>query len=142
MAKTKAAGAANDLLIELLTEELPPKALSTFDLNFHSAIFEGLGKLGFVARTSEAKPFATPRRLATLVRDVLAIAPDRTTEVSGPPVNAPDAAVSGFAKKHGVTVYDLARRDGPKAAVYVARVHTKGAKLEAALPGILSDALK
>ena len=142
MAKTKTADPAESLLIELLSEELPPKALSIFDLNFRGAIFEQLVKLGFVAATTVPRHFATPRRLAVLVPGVLAAAPDRTNEVSGPPVNAPDAAVAGFAKKQGVAISDLAKRDGPKGAVYVARVYTRGAKLEAVLAGILSEALK
>jgi glycyl-tRNA synthetase beta chain len=142
MAKAKAAARAESLLIELQTEELPPKALSTFDVNFRSSIFEDLVKLGFVPATTAPKSFATPRRLATLVPRVRATAPDRTSEASGPPVNAPDAAVAGFARKHGVAVSDLARRDTPKGAVFVARVHTPGARLDAVLAGILNAALK
>jgi glycyl-tRNA synthetase beta chain len=142
MAKTKTATPAEPLLIELLTEELPPKALSTFDLSFHSAVFEHLVKLGFVAATAAPRSFATPRRLAVLIPGVLAAAPDRTTEVSGPPVNAPDAAVAGFAKKQGVAVADLVKRETPKGEFYIARVHSKGARLEAVLAGIVNDALK
>jgi glycyl-tRNA synthetase beta chain len=143
MAKAKSTAPAESLLIELLTEELPPKSLRQFAFSFCTTIRDHLVKPGFVAATTaDYRSFATPRRLAVLVPRVRATAPDRTTEVSGPPVNAPDAAVVGFARKHGVAVSDLARRDTPKGAVFVARIHTPGARLDTALPGILNAALK
>jgi len=52
------------LLIELLTEELPPKALSKLGAAFSSVIVNGLQTRGFLEDTSVATAYATPRRLA------------------------------------------------------------------------------
>jgi len=143
MAKAKAAPAGDNLLIELLTEELPPKALATLARAFADEVFNGLVQHQLKPRTFEGrKIFATPRRLATFIPDVLTAAPDRNIEVNGPPVKAPPEAVAGFARKQGVAVSDLEQRDTPKGPAYVARVHMKGARLDAVLADVLSDALK
>ncbi len=57
----------DSLLVELFTEELPPKALNKLGLSFASALFEELVAAGFVANTVEYRDFATPRRLAVLI---------------------------------------------------------------------------
>jgi glycyl-tRNA synthetase beta chain len=143
MATAKPAAAADTLLVELLTEELPPKALSGLARIFADEVFNGLVQHQLKLRDSTGRQvFATPRRLATLLPDVLLTAPDRHSEVSGPSVKAPADAVAGFARKHGVPVSDLEQRETPKGNVYVARVHSKGARLDAVLAGILNEALR
>jgi glycyl-tRNA synthetase beta chain len=143
MARAKPAATADALLIELLTEELPPKALRELGRIFADEIFNGLAQAQLVPRDlPDRKTFATPRRLATLVPHVLVAAPDRDAEVSGPPTRAPAEAVAGFARKHGVAVSDLEQRATPKGMVYVARVHSKGARLDAVLAGVLNEALR
>jgi glycyl-tRNA synthetase beta chain len=143
MARAKTPAAADTLLIELLTEELPPKALTTLARIFADEVSNGLALAQLVARSPhERRIFATPRRIATLIPGVLAVAPDRETEASGPPAKAPAEAVAGFARKHGVAVSDLQQRETPRGPVYVARVHSKGARLDAVLAGILNDALR
>ncbi|HEY6864867.1 MAG TPA: glycine--tRNA ligase subunit beta, partial [Burkholderiales bacterium] len=143
MAKPKPAAASAPLLIELLTEELPPKALAGLGRVFADEIFNGLERHHLAQRDATGcKVFATPRRLAVLIPGVRAIAPDRSSEVDGPSLKAPPQAVAGFARKHGVTVSDLGQRETPKGAVYVARVHATGAKLDAVLADVLNEALK
>jgi glycyl-tRNA synthetase beta chain len=65
------------LLVELLTEELPPKALRALGDAFARRLFESLAKQGLVAPGTAAQSFATPRRLAVLIPGVLARAEDR-----------------------------------------------------------------
>jgi len=65
------------LLVELQTEELPPKALKAFGRLFAEAIADGLVKADFVAASSRVEAFATPRRLAVLVHDVATVSADR-----------------------------------------------------------------
>jgi glycyl-tRNA synthetase beta chain len=143
MARAKPAAAADTLLIELLTEELPPTALVSLGQIFADEIFNGLVQHQLKLRDFAGRQvFATPRRLATSIPEVLIAAPDRHGEVSGPPAKAPPEAVAGFARKHGVAVSDLGQRETPKGTVYVARVHTRGAKLDAVLAGIVNEALK
>ncbi len=62
----------DSLLVELFTEELPPKALNKLGVSFASTLFEELVAAGFVAKTAEYRDFATPRRLAVLIPAVAA----------------------------------------------------------------------
>ncbi len=64
------------LLIELLTEELPPKALARLGTAFAAEIVAGLAREGFVAADAACEGFATPRRLAVMVPNVIARSPD------------------------------------------------------------------
>ncbi|MDA1331405.1 MAG: glycine--tRNA ligase subunit beta [Proteobacteria bacterium] len=63
------------LLVELLTEELPPKALKKLGISFGATIFDDLSKQNLVSENASYKTFATPRRLAILVNDVRDISP-------------------------------------------------------------------
>lgn len=107
------------LLVELGTEELPPKALKSLGLHFRDGIVAGLQQreLGF----GEVQWFATPRRLAVLIHEVQLQAPDREIEVLGPPADrARDAAgqwsgaAVGFARKQGVEPDALEIIDTPR----------------------------
>ena len=64
------------LLVELFTEELPPKALKKLGDSFAVGIFDGLKKRGLVAANSVATMFASPRRLAVHITNVGTVAPD------------------------------------------------------------------
>ena len=136
-------GGAETLLVELLTEELPPKALAALAQAFADEILNGLTRLQLKPRDPAGRRiFATPRRLATLIPAVLDAAADRPTEVTGPSIKAPAEAVSGFARKHGLEVGQLEQQDTPKGRVFVARIVVKGASLDAALSDIVSEAAK
>jgi glycyl-tRNA synthetase beta chain len=130
-----------ELLVEILTEELPPKSLRALSEAFSDAVGTALAKAG-LAQGEGRRSFATPRRLAVLVPGVLGKAQDRESELSGPSVKAPEQAVAGFARKAGVELARLERRSTPKGEIYAARVSVKGAALDAVLPGIVEDALK
>ncbi|MGB5063620.1 MAG: glycine--tRNA ligase subunit beta, partial [Candidatus Competibacter sp.] len=71
-----------DLLIEIGTEELPPKALSNLSLAFERGIADGLEKAGLAG--GAIRRFATPRRLAVRVDQLPARQPDRQLERRGP----------------------------------------------------------
>jgi len=101
-----------DLLIEIGTEELPPKALKTLSAAFSDSIASQLGamELSFTG----LKSFATPRRLAILISDLAERAPDREIEVWGPPTKVafdadgkPTNAAMAFAKKNQLNTDDL-----------------------------------
>jgi glycyl-tRNA synthetase beta chain len=68
---------ARTLTVELLTEELPPKALKRLGEAFAEGIFDGLRDRGLLQAASTKAPYATPRRLAVTITHVLAVAPDR-----------------------------------------------------------------
>lgn len=65
-----------NLLVELQTEELPPKALEKLSLAFAKEIFASLKNANFLTESSAYKVFGSPRRLAVRVTDVLANSPD------------------------------------------------------------------
>ncbi|HWP90295.1 MAG TPA: glycine--tRNA ligase subunit beta, partial [Burkholderiales bacterium] len=60
-----------NLLVELFTEELPPKALRRLGEAFADAIVAGLAARGLSEKTAARTVFATPRRLAVKIADVL-----------------------------------------------------------------------
>ncbi|MGH8667768.1 MAG: glycine--tRNA ligase subunit beta, partial [Burkholderiales bacterium] len=128
--------------MELLTEELPPRALPVLGKFFSDEIANGLIRFQLKDRVPDWRGFATPRRLAVLVPDVLEVGQDRATEITGPSTKAPAEAVAGFARKQGVEVSALEQRDSPKGKVYVAHVKLKGASLDAVLAAVVSEAIK
>jgi glycyl-tRNA synthetase beta chain len=129
------------LLVELLSEELPPKPLGRLGSAFAEGVLKGLRERGLVAAT-EGRFFATPRRLAAQIGNVLDKGENRDTEVIGPSAKAPAQAVAGFAKKHGIAVEQLARRETPKGDFFLARIMIKGTALDEALAEIVEQALK
>jgi len=75
-----------NLLVELFTEELPPKSLRQFGEAFAGGVVEGLKTSGLLDATSKSKSFATPRRLAVYITSVLPKAADRPVEQKLMPV--------------------------------------------------------
>jgi glycyl-tRNA synthetase beta chain len=130
------------LLVELLTEELPPKSLKELAGVFAWNLYAELKKDRLLGEGSEARIFATPRRLAVAVTQVLERSAQVTREVQGPPVSAAAQAVAGFAKKNGIAVEALTKQQGPKGEVYVAQVTVAGQALEATLAAKVEAALK
>ena len=100
---------AADFLVEIGTEELPPKALRSLRDAFAASLEAGLDE----ARLKHGKVvgYASPRRLAVLVNKLANEQPDRKSTQKGPPVKMafdadgnPTAAAEAFAKKCGVAV--------------------------------------
>jgi len=141
--------AAKSLLIELGTEELPPKALDELAAAFQRGICDGLAKRGVEAALDLARTFASPRRLAVHIPQVAAQQPEQSIERRGPAVNAaldaegnPSKALQGFAQSCGVTVEQLERLETDKGAWFVFRAVKPGQPLAALLPEVLDEALK
>lgn len=67
---------AKSLLVEIQTEELPPKALEKLSEAFAGGLFSSLKKQGFLTENSQLMPFGAPRRLAAVVTEVLEKSPD------------------------------------------------------------------
>jgi glycyl-tRNA synthetase beta chain len=129
MAKNAAAAPrAETLLVEILTEELPPKALDALGRSFRDHLTNDLERAGLRTSESTSRYFATPRRLAVSVTHVRPEAAEARDKVLGPSARAPEQAVSGFARKHGVDTMQLIKIETPKGTVYA---------VERTLPGIL-----
>lgn len=75
------------LLVELLTEELPPKALTRLGDAFADTIFNSLKSRDFLSSDSKLTAYATPRRLALTITKVAATSPDKPVRVKVLPVS-------------------------------------------------------
>ena len=138
---------ANDLLVEIGTEELPPKALRGLSEAFAAGVAAELDAAGFARGVPT--PYATPRRLAVLVPGVPGTQPDREVERRGPPLaqafdehGEPTRAALGFAKSVGVEVDRLVRLETGAGAWLAHRFTETGATLASLLPGMLERALE
>lgn len=136
----------DDLLIEIGTEELPPKALNKLSSAFTQGVVDGLKKAGFEINAVES--FAAPRRLGVLIKSLSAAQPDREVERKGPNLKAaydadgkPTKAVMGFAKSCGVEVSDLQQQETDKGAWLVFKATEKGQALSAIIENIINQSL-
>lgn len=137
------------LLVELLTEELPPKALERLSRTFAETLCALLREDGFVPADGRFTAFGTPRRLAVLIEGVAAQAPDKAQTVLGPAVGAgldregrPTPALLGFAKKQGVGVDALVRAQGAKGEQFAYEAVVPGGALDRTLDLHVCDALR
>ncbi len=135
-----------DFLVEIGTEELPPKSLQKLSEAFTLGVRQRLSKAGL--QCGETSSFATPRRLALLIRDLDEEQSDQMAEKKGPAVNAafdaagnPTKACEGFARSCGTTPDKLTRSDTDKGSWMVYRQIIKGQKTKALLPQFVNDSL-
>ena len=135
-----------DLLIELGTEELPPKALKKLIKAFESGIQKGLEKaeLSF----DSIRSYAAPRRMAVVVDGLQTRQQDRMVERRGPAVASafddegnPTRAVQGFAKSCGVEVDALDRIATEKGEWLIFKKEQVGAEASSLIPEILQQSL-
>ena len=130
-----------ELLLELLSEEIPARMQTRAAEDLKRLVCEGLKGAGL--EFGSALAFATPRRLALVVDGIPAMREDVSEERRGPRVGAPDNAVQGFLKGAGLASLDQAeKRDTGKGEFWFAVITRKGGPTEAALPGVLDAALK
>ena len=135
-----------DLIFELGTEELPPTALKRLSESLRDEFIAGLDKAGL--DHGEVTPYASPRRLALLVRECSLTQPDRTITKRGPALKAafdadgnPTKAAEGFARSCGTTVDALGRLETDKGAWLVFETVEKGKPAAELLPQIAQTAL-
>lgn len=138
--------ATRDLLIEIGTEELPPKALLGLSNAFTTGIIEGLKKAGL--SHAGARGFATPRRLAVQVSDLATLQAPQTIERRGPALSAcfdaagqPTPAALGFARSCGVDFDQLERQETGKGACVFYRHSQPGKPAVELVPDIIDAAL-
>ncbi len=139
------------LLVELFTEELPPKALKKLGDSFAASLRDGLKKRGLLDDVAAMTVYATPRRLALRLTDVRSIAPDEPFTEKLMPVsvgldgagNATQALLKKLAAKSlgHLTVSQLARESDGKAEQLVYRDVAPGQTLLVGLQGALEEAV-
>lgn len=139
------------LLVELFTEELPPKALRRLGIAFAERLEAELRQAGLVVGDTAATPYATPRRLGAFLPAVLAQAPDREFSEKLMPVkiglDANGAATPALQKKlaakglEHLDVLALARESDGKQDYLVANGKAAGATLAHGLQQALDAAI-
>jgi glycyl-tRNA synthetase beta chain len=130
-----------ELLLELLSEEIPARMQTRAAEDLKRLVCDGLKAAGL--EFSDARAFATPRRLALVVDGLPTARADVREEKRGPRVGAPDQAVQGFLKSAGLASLDQAeKRDTGKGVFWFAVIGKKGGPTAAALPGIIDVAMR
>lgn len=137
----------DSLLVELGTEELPPKALKSLGLAFRDGLIAGLEQRDL--HYGEVQWFATPRRLAVLVHQLQLQGADKFIEALGPPLDrARDAqgnwtaATLGFAGKQAVAPEQLEIIETPKGQRLGLRSTAPGFRVRDALNVIIQESIQ
>jgi glycyl-tRNA synthetase beta chain len=135
-----------NLLIELGTEELPPKSLRQLAESFASNVEAELNKaeLSF----EKVNWFASPRRLAIVVTNLFDSQADKIVEKRGPAVNVAfddegnaTKAAQGWARSNGITVEEAERLVTNKGEWLLFKAEVKGKKVADLIPAIAAEAL-
>ncbi len=133
-------------LVEIGTEELPPKALKNLSETFASGIEKGLQNHGL--QFGKINIFATPRRLAVMVESLENKQPDNAIEKLGPAVSAafdsegkPTKPAEGFARGFGVDVADLTQVETDKGLRLAYKTVVAGKDTIQLLPDVISKSL-
>jgi len=139
-----------NLLVELLTEELPPKALQTLGNAFANGIADGLRSRQLLEAGSAVTVYCTPRRLAAHISQVRSIAPDQPFSEKLMPVSVglkdgqpTPALLKKLAAKNlsHVDPATLEREHDGKTEQLVYRAVAKGSSLNVGLQAALDDAI-
>ncbi|MBA2351697.1 MAG: glycine--tRNA ligase subunit beta [Burkholderiales bacterium] len=140
------------LLVELLTEELPPKALRKLGAAFAEGLAAGLRERGFLTDDSTITPYATPRRLAVTISAVRKQSLPKAIErklmpvkVGLDPEGKPTPALTKKLASFGLAelaVEQMERRLDRKTETLFYRDLAAGAPLRASLEGALQDAIE
>ncbi len=135
-----------DLLIEIGTEELPPKALLNLSKAFTDGVVSGFKEASLQAQ--EVISYAAPRRLAVLLKGIPVRQEDQLVERRGPAVQAafddegnPSRAAQGFAGSCGVDVADLERMKTDKGEWLVFKKEVTGKATAELVADIVSKSL-
>lgn len=135
-----------NFLVEIGTEELPPKALKTLATSFADNVEAELNQAGLTFDKIEW--FAAPRRLAVKVLNLVTQQPSKEIEKRGPAVSAafdaegkPTKAAEGWARGCGITVDQAERISTDKGEWLVHRAKIEGQPTKNLLNGIVANAL-
>ena len=128
-----------ELLLELLSEEIPARMQERAADDLKRLVSEGLKAEGLTLGASMA--FATPRRLALSIADVPTMSPAVSDERKGPRVGAPEKALQGFLRGAGLDSIDQAEivTDPKKGDFYVARIEKPGQSAADIIAKIIPD---
>ena len=101
-----------DLLIELLSEEIPARMQQKASSDLEQLFTKGISELGLTYKSSAS--FSTPRRLTLVLESVSSKSLSRVEEKRGPRKDAPEKAIQGFLKNTGLELSQLEVRQEKK----------------------------
>ena len=131
---------SHDFLLELGTEELPPKLLLSLSNSLKDNLSNELNKLNISYNI--IKSFATPRRLAISVSELQNKQQDQVIEKKGPSTQSPEKAINGFAKSCGVLFDELEKKElGGKEYFFYSK-EEPGQNVKDLLPAIIEKSIK
>lgn len=129
-----------DFLLELHTEELPPKLLPKLIKSLADNFATELTQENLTF--TKIKPFVTPRRLAILIEGLSEKQTNKDINKKGPSVNANENAIKGFAKSNGIEVESLTRETTDKGDYYYFKNQEIGKNTKNLLAKISQVAIK
>ena len=136
-----------NLLLELGTEELPPKSLRNLAQSLHDSFVKQLKDEG--VEFASSKWYATPRRLALFIEGLADKQEDKEVEIKGPAVKAafdaegnPTKAALGWANANGISIDQAQRLETPKGAWLYIKTLKKGKQAVEVVPEMFKNALK
>jgi glycyl-tRNA synthetase beta chain len=137
---------SNDLLFELGGEELPPKSLKKLSQSLLDGMVAGLKEAGL--NFSDAQAYATPRRLAVLIRNLDSQQADKVVEKRGPALQAayaadgtPSKAALGFASSCGASFDQLEKLETDKGSWLIFKQAVQGQATAELIPDIIRKSL-
>jgi glycyl-tRNA synthetase beta chain len=135
-----------NLLIEIGTEELPPKSLKKLATAFKEEVIKSLNEEEL--KYSDANWYATPRRLSILINDLEVTQEDKEQQRLGPAVAAafdaegnPTKATEGFARSCNINVDQLEKVETDKGERVAFNTVVKGKQTAELIPAIIESAL-
>ena len=130
----------HDFLLELGTEELPPKLLLKLSNSLRDNFEQELNKLNL--NFNNTKAFATPRRLAITISELQSKQQDQVIEKKGPSTQSPEMAINGFAKSCGVSVDELEKKELAGKEYFFYSKEEPGQSIKDLLPSIIEKSIK
>ena len=130
----------HDFLLELGTEELPPKLLLKLSNSLKDNFEQELNKLNL--NFNNTKAFATPRRLAVTISELQSKQQDQVIEKKGPSTQSPEMAINGFAKSCGVSVDELEKKELAGKEYFFYSKEEPGQSIKDLLPSIIEKSIK
>lgn len=137
-----------ELFLEIGVEELPASWMPGLNLQIVEKMKARLAGLN-LKHTGTIESFSTPRRLAVVVPSLADRQEDRDEELMGPPVSAgtlpdgtPSPALIGFARKNGVEVGALTKKETPKGVYYAFTKQHRGRATVDVMPELLGGLLR
>ena len=129
-----------DLLIELLSEEIPARMQRKASSDLEKLFTDGISELGLTYESSAN--FSTPRRLTLVLQNVSNTSLSRVEEKRGPRKDAPEKAIQGFLTNTGLELSQLEVRQEKKGEFYYASIRTEGREAAVIISAVLDKIVR